>query len=63
MKLAGLQADIAKFQRMLDDPDLYKRNPPKFQKTTQELTAAELALAAAEGQWLTLELLREELDA
>ena len=62
-KIAGLQADIAKFQRMLEDPNLYAKNPQKFQKTTQELTTAETALAAAEEQWLTLEMMREELDA
>ena len=62
-RISGFQADIAKFQRMLADTNLYAKNPQKFQKTTQELTDTEQALAAAEEQWLTLELLREELNA
>ncbi len=31
-------------------------------KATQGLTAAQEELAAAEEQWLTLEMLREELE-
>ena len=62
-KIAGLQADIARLQRMLEDPNLYAKNPQKFQKTTQDLATAEAALAAAEEQWLTLEMMREELGA
>jgi ABC transport system ATP-binding/permease protein len=62
-QIAGLQADIARYQRVLTDPNLYAKDPQKFQQTTQRLADAEQAVAAAEEQWLTLEMLREELDA
>ncbi len=62
-RIAGLQADIARVQRVLADAGLYARDPQKFQKATLELAEAEQALTAAEEQWLMLEMLREELDA
>jgi ATP-binding cassette subfamily F protein uup len=48
---------------MLADPDLYSRDPRGFGATTQALAAARDELGAAEEQWLTLEMLREEIDA
>jgi ATP-binding cassette subfamily F protein uup len=62
-KIAALQGTIAKLQTLLADHDLYAKNPARFQKATQDLTAAEQALAAAEEQWLVLEMMREELEA
>ncbi len=62
-KIAALQATIAKLQTLLADHDLYAKNPARFQKATQDLTAAEQALAASEEQWLTLEMMREALEA
>jgi ATP-binding cassette subfamily F protein uup len=47
---------------VLADPDLYARDRTRFVKATQALNAAQEALAAAEEQWLTLELLREEVE-
>ena len=38
------------------------RDPARFAETTQALEAAQEALAAAEEQWLTLEMLREEIE-
>jgi ATP-binding cassette subfamily F protein uup len=60
-RIEGFQADIARLGRILADPKLYARDQPKFKKATAELAAAEAALAAAEDEWLALELLREEL--
>jgi ATP-binding cassette subfamily F protein uup len=56
-----LQAETARLGRLLADPDLYSRNPIRFSEVTQALAAAQEALSAAEEQWLTLEMLREEL--
>jgi ATP-binding cassette subfamily F protein uup len=42
--------------------DLYARDPGRFGATTQALAVARDELAAAEEQWLTLEMLREEID-
>ena len=62
-RLAALQADVARYQSALSDPNLYARDPARFRVATAALSAAEAALAEAEEQWLTLELLREELEA
>jgi ATP-binding cassette subfamily F protein uup len=58
-----LQADIARFQAILADPDLYRRDPARFQKATDALTRTSAELAGAEERWLELEMLREELEA
>jgi ABC transport system ATP-binding/permease protein len=47
---------------VLADPDLYSRDPGRFGATTQALAAARDELVAAEEQWLSLEMLREEID-
>ena len=62
-RLAALQVDVARHQSALSDPNLYARDPARFRVATAALSAAEAALAEAEEQWLTLELLREELEA
>ena len=56
-----LSADIARLQARLAAPDLFAKDPVAFNVAAAELESAELALAAAEEQWLELELLREEL--
>lgn len=59
--MANLQAEIAKQQRILDDPKLFSRDQAKFQAATRALEQATADLAKAEDQWLELEMLREEL--
>jgi ABC transport system ATP-binding/permease protein len=60
--IAKLQAEIAKQQRILDDPDLYKKNRKKFDTASDALTKAQKELAEAEDKWLELEVLREEIE-
>ena len=50
-----LEAEIAKLTTLLADPDLYTREPAKFQKATEALTERQTKLSAAEEEWLTLE--------
>ncbi len=57
-----LRAEMAKAQAALADPDLYVRDPKKFETATALYDQAQKALAAAEDRWLELELLREELE-
>ena len=38
------------------------RNPAQFAQLTKALAVAQEDLAGAEEQWLTLEMLREELE-
>ena len=61
-RIAALQDEIARLHGVLADPDLYAANPARFGDTTKALEAAQDGLAAAEEQWLTLEMLREEIE-
>jgi ABC transport system ATP-binding/permease protein len=61
-RIAALHADVERLNAALADADLYARDPARFSATTQALETAQTALAAAEEQWLTLEMLREELE-
>jgi ABC transport system ATP-binding/permease protein len=60
--IAKLQAEIAKQQRHLDDPDLYKNDRKKFDQASDALTKAQKELHEAEDRWLELEMLREEVE-
>jgi ABC transport system ATP-binding/permease protein len=61
-KIETLHADIAKLQRVLDDPNLYARDRKKFDDTSAAIATAHEDLAAAEDRWLELEMLREEIE-
>src|ERR1700719_276550 len=60
--IAKLQAEIAKQQRHLDDPDLYKKDRKKFDQASDALAKAQKELHEAEDKWLELEVLREEIE-
>jgi ABC transport system ATP-binding/permease protein len=62
VRIAALETQTAELSTILADPDLYSRDPGRFGATTQALAAAVDELAAAEERWLTLEMLREEID-
>jgi ATP-binding cassette subfamily F protein uup len=57
-----LQAEIAKQQHLLDDPDLYRKDRKKFDQASAAIATAQKELAAAEDRWLELEVLREEIE-
>jgi ABC transport system ATP-binding/permease protein len=61
--MARLQAEIAKQQRFLDDPNLYKKDRRKFDQASDALTTAQKELQEAEDRWLELEVLREEIES
>ena len=61
-RIAALGTQIAGLNAILADPDLYARDPGRFGATTQALAVARDELAEAEELWLTLEMLREEID-
>ncbi|CAH1650645.1 ATP-binding protein Uup [Hyphomicrobiales bacterium] len=62
-RMAALERDIAKLKAVLDDPDLYARDPARFTKATEAMSKAEADLAASEEEWLRLEMLREEIES
>ncbi|NJM84588.1 MAG: ABC transporter ATP-binding protein, partial [Tabrizicola sp.] len=49
-----LEAEIAKLTEFLAAPDLYTREPMKFQKATEAMAERQNALHKAETEWLEL---------
>jgi ABC transport system ATP-binding/permease protein len=60
--IAKLQAEIAKLQRFLDDPNLYAKDRKKFDATSAAIGKAQKDMEEAENRWLELEVLREEIE-
>ena len=60
--MAKLQAEIAKQQTLLDDPELYAKDRKKFDTASAAIAEAHSELDAAEEKWLELEMLREEIE-
>ncbi|MEQ1711787.1 MAG: ATP-binding cassette domain-containing protein [Hyphomicrobium sp.] len=60
-RIAALEAEIKALDAALADPDLYARNRPAFDVATARHASAGVELAAAETEWLELEMLRESL--
>jgi ATP-binding cassette subfamily F protein uup len=58
-QIAQLHADMARYQRLLSDPNLFAKDAKKFHATTGALAKAGADLAKAEERWLELEMLRE----
>ena len=54
-EMERLEAEIAKLEQLISDPDLFTREPVKFQKATEALTERQTKLSAAEEEWLMLE--------
>jgi ATP-binding cassette subfamily F protein uup len=59
--IAALQAEMKNLQTKLDDPQFYARDRAGFEKTTATLGELQQKIAAAEQQWLELEILREDI--
>lgn len=57
-----LQAEIAALEAKVADPALSAKDPRAMAELTSKLGAAQQALAAAEDQWLELEMLKTELE-
>ena len=60
-RIAALQTEIERLQAVLDDTELYTRDPAAFEKAVADLGKADADRADAEDEWLALELKREEL--
>lgn len=61
-EMKTLRAEIATFQKMLDDPTLYARDAEQFAAWAEKLLHARDRLEKAEEEWLALEIRREEIE-
>ena len=61
-RIAELRGELAKLDKALGDPQLHARDPKAFSRATSDYGAKQHDLAAAEEEWLTLEMLREEIE-
>jgi len=52
--IGRLEAEIAKLEELLAEPDLFTRSPVKFRKATEALETRQASLAEAEEEWLAL---------
>jgi ATP-binding cassette subfamily F protein uup len=57
-----LEAEIRTLNAALAAPGFYSKDPNGFAAKSKALEAAEAKKAAAEEQWLELEMLREEIE-
>lgn len=61
-RIAELEAEKQRLNKVLADPDLYHRNKKRFDAANTALATADAALAEAEERWLELEITREQID-
>ena len=59
--IVALQAEASALQAKLDDTQFYARDRASFEKVTAAFGELQHKIAAAEEQWLQLEILREEI--
>jgi ATP-binding cassette subfamily F protein uup len=60
--IAALEREIAALHAALADPRLYASDPNAFAEKSRQLEAKTATRAAAEEQWLELEIKREALE-
>jgi ATP-binding cassette subfamily F protein uup len=61
-RIASLTEEVKRLEHLLADPDLYERDRAAFGAAGSALAKAQSQLAAAEEEWLRLEMLREEIE-
>jgi ATP-binding cassette subfamily F protein uup len=61
-EIAALEAEIARLQTVMSEPELFTRDRATFDRTARALAGAQAELFAAEERWLELELLRSEVE-
>ncbi|MBQ0818317.1 MAG: ATP-binding cassette domain-containing protein [Methyloceanibacter sp.] len=62
-QIAKLTQEIGRLEQVLADPDLYTKDRDAFTSAGDALNNAQAELAAAEEDWLRLEMLQEEIEA
>ncbi|WP_421790113.1 ABC-F family ATP-binding cassette domain-containing protein [Hyphobacterium sp.] len=62
-EIENLMEEITELENELAAPDLFTKNPVRFNATSKRLAAAQDELDDKETRWLELEALREEIEA
>lgn len=62
-KMEKLTAEKEQLETDMADPNLFTKNPDKFQKTSDRLSDVQAELDQCEERWLELEMMVEELNA
>ena len=61
-QIESLEGEIEKLHQQMADPSFFATDPENFKLSADKLINAESELATIEEQWLTLELLKSELE-
>ena len=61
-RIGALTAEIGRLEDRLAAPDLYRKDPAAFTRTTMALATARAELSGAEEEWLRAEVRREEVE-
>jgi ATP-binding cassette subfamily F protein uup len=61
-RIDKLTAELKKLEEALSAPDLYRKDPATFTRTTMALAMTKADLSNAEEEWLRVEMRREELE-
>ena len=62
VKIKEAQAKVAKLEAEMADPELFEKNPDGFAARAKAHDGLNAEIAAMEGEWLELEMLREEIE-
>ena len=61
-RIADLREQLAGLASLLADPSLHGRDPKAFERASRDYGVRQVDLERAEEEWLTLEMLREEIE-
>ncbi len=62
-KISALEAEIARLNEALLEPELYTKDPARFDEATKRIAKAQKELEKAEMRWLELEDMRQQTEA
>ena len=62
-EMAAIEVEIETLNTAMADPELYAKDPERFQETSDAVVAAHAKLAELEEEWLELEMMREAAGA
>ena len=62
-EMAAIEVEIETLNTAMADPELYAKDPERFQKTSDAVVAAHAKLAELEEEWLEHEMMREAAGA